>query len=30
VYEGIENFNETLHRLFNGQKNGKLILKVSE
>ncbi len=30
VYEGIENFNETLHRLFNGDKNGKLILKVSE
>ncbi|WP_341226933.1 NADP-dependent oxidoreductase [uncultured Arcticibacterium sp.] len=30
VYEGIENFNDTLLRLFDGNKQGKLILKVSE
>ncbi len=30
VYEGIENFQETFHRLFNGNKRGKLVLKVKE
>ena len=30
VYEGIENFQETYHRLFSGDKKGKLILKVLE
>ena len=30
VYEGIENFNDTFLRLFNGQKMGKLVLKVSD
>lgn len=30
IYEGIENFNDTLLRLFDGNKQGKLILKVSE
>ena len=30
IYEGIENFQETYHRLFSGNKNGKLILKVVE
>ena len=28
VYEGIENFFETYQRLFNGNKRGKLVLKV--
>lgn len=28
VYEGIENFHETFLRLFNGEKRGKLVLKV--
>ncbi len=28
IYEGIENFHETFLRLFSGEKNGKLILKV--
>jgi NADPH-dependent curcumin reductase CurA len=28
IYEGIENFQETYNRLFSGQKNGKLILKI--
>jgi NADPH-dependent curcumin reductase CurA len=28
IYEGIENFQETYNRLFSGEKNGKLILKV--
>lgn len=28
VYEGIENFYETFKRLFSGDKQGKLILKV--
>lgn len=28
VYEGIENFHETFLRLFNGDKKGKLVLKV--
>lgn len=28
IYEGIENFKETYERLFTGEKNGKLILKV--
>jgi NADPH-dependent curcumin reductase CurA len=28
IYEGIENFEETYKRLFSGEKNGKLILKV--
>ena len=30
VYEGIENFYETFLRLFNGDKQGKLVLKVLE
>ncbi len=30
IYEGIENFPETFHRLFNGKKMGKLVLKVKE
>ncbi|ARV05686.1 NADP-dependent oxidoreductase [Polaribacter sp. SA4-10] len=30
IYEGIENFQETYKRLFSGEKNGKLILKVIE
>lgn len=30
VYEGIENFYETYQRLFNGDKLGKLVLKVLE
>ncbi len=30
VYEGIENFHDTFLRLFNGDKKGKLVLKVSE
>ncbi len=30
VFEGIENFHETFLRLFNGDKMGKLVLKVSE
>ncbi|WP_299060980.1 NADP-dependent oxidoreductase [uncultured Polaribacter sp.] len=30
IYQGIENFQETYHRLFSGEKNGKLILKVLE
>ena len=30
IYEGIENFQETYNRLFSGEKNGKLILKVTE
>lgn len=30
VYEGIENFNETFLRLFSGEKEGKLVLKVVE
>ena len=28
VYEGIENFRETFYRLFNGDKLGKLVLKI--
>jgi len=28
VYEGIENFRDTFYRLFNGDKLGKLILKI--
>ncbi|PHN03948.1 NADP-dependent oxidoreductase [Flavilitoribacter nigricans] len=28
IYEGIENFNETLLRLFSGDKFGKLVLKI--
>lgn len=28
IYEGIENFQETYNRLFTGEKQGKLILKV--
>jgi len=28
VYEGIENFKSTYERLFNGDKRGKLVLKV--
>ena len=30
IYEGIENFYETFQRLFTGEKNGKLVLKVKE
>lgn len=30
VYEGIDNFYDTFLRLFNGQKRGKLVLKVKE
>ncbi|MBC6995453.1 NADP-dependent oxidoreductase [Neolewinella lacunae] len=30
IYEGIENFYETFLRLFSGEKNGKLVLKVLE
>ncbi len=28
VYEGIENFRDTFYRLFNGDKMGKLVLKI--
>lgn len=28
VYEGIENFRDTFYRLFNGDKLGKLVLKI--
>lgn len=30
IEEGIENFQDTLMRLFNGDKRGKLILKIDE
>jgi NADPH-dependent curcumin reductase CurA len=30
IYEGIENFNDNLLRLFDGNKMGKLIMKISE
>ena len=30
VYEGIGNFPETFNRLFTGEKQGKLVLKVIE
>jgi len=30
IFEGIENFHDTFLRLFNGDKKGKLVLKVSE
>ncbi|MEN8777152.1 MAG: NADP-dependent oxidoreductase [Polaribacter sp.] len=30
IYEGIENFRKTYNRLFTGEKNGKLVLKVKE
>ena len=30
IYEGIENFYPTFQRLFNGDKKGKLILKVKQ
>lgn len=30
IYDGIENFQETFGRLFSGEKQGKLILKVKE
>lgn len=30
VYEGIENFSQTYDRLFTGEKQGKLVLKVLE
>ncbi|MDA9328290.1 NADP-dependent oxidoreductase [Flavobacteriaceae bacterium] len=30
IYNGIENFQETYARLFNGNKKGKLVLKVIE
>ncbi len=30
IEEGIENFHETFLKLFNGNKRGKLVLKVSE
>ena len=29
IYDGIENFRETFLRLFSGEKNGKLVLKVN-
>ena len=29
IYEGIENFRATFLRLFSGEKNGKLVLKVN-
>jgi NADPH-dependent curcumin reductase CurA len=29
IYEGIENFQNTYERLFTGEKQGKLILKVN-
>ena len=28
IYEGIENFHEIFLKLFNGEKIGKLILKI--
>ena len=28
IYEGIENFYEVFKKLFNGEKKGKLILKI--
>ena len=28
IYEGIENFYEVFKKLFNGDKKGKLILKI--
>ena len=28
IYEGIENFYEVFTKLFNGNKKGKLILKI--
>ena len=28
IYEGLENFYETFLRLFNGNKKGKLVLKI--
>ena len=28
IYEGLENFYETFLRLFNGNKKGKLLLKI--
>ncbi len=30
IYQGIENFQQTYERLFNGDKMGKLVLKVLE
>ena len=30
IYEGLDNFQETYNRLFSGEKNGKLVLKVIE
>ena len=30
VYDGLENFNNTLLRLFSGEKIGKLVLKVNK
>lgn len=30
IYNGIENFHQTFERLFTGEKQGKLILKVKE
>ncbi|MFZ9004390.1 MAG: NADP-dependent oxidoreductase [Robiginitalea sp.] len=30
IYEGIENFSETFDRLFSGEKQGKLVLKIIE
>ena len=30
IFEGIENFYDTFQRLFNGDKKGKLVLKVLE
>jgi hypothetical protein len=28
IHEGIENFNDTFLRLFSGEKQGKLVLKI--
>ena len=28
IYEGIENFYDVFKKLFNGDKKGKLILKI--
>ena len=28
IYEGLDNFYETFLRLFNGNKKGKLLLKI--
>jgi NADPH-dependent curcumin reductase CurA len=30
VVEGLETFPETLNKLFSGENNGKLVLKVAD